>query len=327
MAVAWGRNPKHTPLSCKVMNTRIGLCILLGLSLLGSAGGNTSAEALQPLVETQDASNVIVPNVTGIPSDVALQILQIAGLNGKIQRGSGRSLTVDSQAPKAGSLVAPGSEIVLALGKAVIQSKTLTTFTSKDTQHVTVMTTTPGTNTQEQQNMYYTSSVQLDVANVPAWYPKRFLEASQTNRSVPSILGTQRSGGPNNILGGKPLNTVSGDQVPIIMLRTEGWQNGWIPNGSYASSQSVNVSPSSSLSSSGLNIQRAGDTFASVSVPAVRRLSFSDAEIAFKKAGLEIGSVTKIEDYHLRSGIVLEQFPAAKTLVQKGTKIDLRVVK
>lgn len=298
------------------MKKRIGLCVFFVLLLLGSAGGISSIEALQASVTSPEASNVIVPNVTGIPSDVALQILQMAGLNAKIQRGSSRSLTVNSQEPKAGVLAVLGSEVMLAVGGSKIMTS----------EQVIVFVPEQKTKGQPQtimiQQVPATNVKTLNVKTSLAWYPKKFLTNTQRSSSGPSILWSS-SDGSSSTLRVEPLNTV---KVPIIMAPTVGWQYGWVPQGSYSPPQSS--SQSIRLQSENLyeySIQRVH--VSSVRVPPVVRLWLSDAEIAFKKAGLSIGNVTQVEDYYLRSGTILQQFPAENSLVPLGTRIDLRVVK
>ncbi len=292
------------------MKNRIGLCILFSLFL---AGGVTSVEAIKPLVEAQETSNAIVPNVTGIPSDVALQILQMAGLHAEIQRGSSRSLIVDSQEPRAGALLAVGSKVVLAVGGSVIK----TSAPQAQVQPPVIFVTQPSV------------PAASDVQPFLAWYPKHFLNGKQDGQSDLYILGRQ-SKGQSNIFGAKPLNMASDGTVPIIMAPTGGWQYGWVPYGSYAPQQSspqeIRPQPETDSGYSILNVP-SDSVGRSVSVPPVMRLLQSDAEIAFKKKGLEIGKVTQIEDYQLRSGLIVKQSPAAQSFVAVGTKVDLWVVK
>lgn len=321
------------------MKKHLLLYVLMSFILGNLAGGITSVDALEHVGAAQESSNTIVPNVTGIPSDVALQILQMAGLAAKIQRGPGHSLIVDKQEPGAGALVAQGSEVLLAVGNAEPEQpvEPLGVAAPERTQGVlvagseaeqTILSQQQPVTVQQPSILYAPNVASPEVQPKMAWYPKRFLTKAQPDSSTLSLFSTQQPAGYSNIFQAKPLQIFSNKNIPIIMAPTFGWQHGWIPYAAYTP-YTQTQSSSQAESSSALSIQSAptGSVTRSVEVPAVFRLLRTDAEIAFQKAGLAIGNLTLVEDYHLRSGIVLRQFPAAKTLVPVGSKVDLWIVK
>ena len=63
-----------------------------------------------------------------------------------------------------------------------------------------------------------------------------------------------------------------------------------------------------------------------VSVPYVLRLRQEDAVVALQKMGLAV-EIFQIEDPQVRPGLVVKQFPAARTLVPAGTKVQLWTAK
>ena len=343
VAVACGEQPDPTALFCNVMKKRIQFCILIGFILGSFVGGSVLGEALQPLSATQGVEKVIVPNVTGIPSDVALQILQMAGLAAKIQASSGRSLNVDKQDPGAGSLVAFGSMVVLEVGGATSVSPELETlslpqenFRSDGAAGGSALLGQEG-EVNVLRELYGPQSSDLQVQPMMAWYPQGFLTSdTRGGSSMPSLLGTRSAPeGRSNIFKAKPIQIFSGDDVPIIMAPTEGWQHGWVPSVSYAPVRQPAYSYYTAGSSSssiqvvsgarGYSVSKSEGQL--VSVPSVLRLFVSDAESAFKKWGLTIGRITQVETPQTRSGLIKQQFPEANSLVPKGTKVDLWVVK
>ena len=197
------------------MKTRIGLCWIF-LAILGIiAGGNVSVEALEPRTNIQKPSKAVVPNVTGIPSDLALQILQLAGFDGKIQRGLSRSLTVESQEPKAGALAATDIIIVLGVGGATLKTSVAENKSDSATVPETKQTVgIQGVRGQSSPNLELpVTPQQANIKPIMAWYPQRFLTGA---------TDAQTRGGPKT-LGNK--SSASG--VPIILAPTQGWQYGW----------------------------------------------------------------------------------------------------
>ncbi|WAM34777.1 Stk1 family PASTA domain-containing Ser/Thr kinase [Caldicellulosiruptor morganii] len=70
-----------------------------------------------------------------------------------------------------------------------------------------------------------------------------------------------------------------------------------------------------------------GPKIEKVSVPDVTNMDITSARELLQKTGLSVGNITYKEVTDRESGMVLEQFPYANTMVDKGSSVDLIVAK
>ena len=64
-------------------------------------------------------------------------------------------------------------------------------------------------------------------------------------------------------------------------------------------------------------------TTGAIPVPNVMNLRQGDAVIAIQKAGLRIGSITRVQNSQWRAGLVMKQLPRSRAIVSAGTQIHL----
>ena len=299
--------------------TLICWCIVL---LIAASGADASAQ-----------QNVIVPNVSGIPHDVAAHLLRIAGLRPIVKFDAQRSLIITQQQPKPGTLVIAGSDVILSTGAAaeaqaaiqsmqVVQPETsyVTGIPQNEPMRSVTIQATPQPVTQQR--------APKTTGGLP-WYPKKFLSPSP-DVQTPNLLRSRimSSGGQSNILGATPYSQRQAQ--PVILRSARGWQEGWYVQGWEPKSAAAINAPSSGNSSiqsydGRSSIQATGATSSGdvVIVPYILYLSASDAATALYKAGLNVGAIVAVNDPEAQRGVVTQQSPPARSLIQRGTAVQL----
>lgn len=260
-------------------------------------------------------TKVVVPNVGGISQDVAAQILQTVGLKARVQHASSRSLLVVKQEPVPGTLLSVGSEVVLSTGNIAVTTASQPTAFSVTPEQSKVL----GERPYPQQSPPISSSDRVTNSTIMVWYPKQFLSQEQPQ---PSVFQTQaRRTESSNILRAP---SSSGEAVPLI-VSTGGWREGWFA----ADRRAIQGSDNSAANTSRVFAHSSKDVRGAtvVPVPRVIRLPQEDARTALQKSGLSIGTIIQVENFRLKSGLVLRQFPQARSIVPVGTEVQLWVVK
>jgi len=274
-------------------------------------------------------NNVIVPNVSGIPHDVAAHLLRVAGLRPIVKFDAQRSLIIAQQSPKPGTLVIAGSEVILSTGtsnesRAAVQA--VPTYQPETSYVLPQQETSSRSITIQavpQSQPITTPRAPQAMGSLP-WYPKKFLGPVQ-DVEVKSILRNRSlSTGTSNILNVTPYSKQQ--SKPVILRNARGWQQGWHVQGWEPGTSTVST------------VQGSGDDWSSIqggsgdalpadviAVPPVAYLPLSDASAALRKAGLSVGSVRKIDDPQAQRGVVTQQSPDAHSLVPRGTAIQLWV--
>ncbi len=290
-------------------------------------------------VAAQD--KVIVPNMAGIPQDVAAHQLQIAGLKPVVQFDRNRSTIVTQQRPQPGTLVPLGSEVIIDTGVITTQMHTLTESQDASRSQIQGGERDRGLDrpisiqAPPQQN----STRRTTTTPALAWYPRRFLE-SNTAR-IQNIPQTRTpSADTSNILQARPF--LYRENKPVILRSVRGWQEGWHAQGNASGGQAVSTIESAQPETNSTQEGRSrifsvfgifrsdAQPTANVStgmtvVPNVLQLQQSDAAFAINKAGLRVGGLTGIADTQARSGAVVRQSPQPRALVPVGTAVQLWV--
>lgn len=301
--------------------TLICWCIAL---LIAASGADASAQ-----------ENVIVPNVSGIPHDVAAHLLRIAGLRPIVKFDAQRSLIITQQQPKPGTLVIAGSDVILSTGAAAEAQAAIQSMQAvqPETSYVTVIPQNEpvrSVTVQAAPQPVTQQSAPKTTSGLP-WYPKKFLSPS-SDVQTPNLLRSRimSSGGQSNILGATPYSQRQAQ--PVILRSARGWQEGWYVQGWEPNNTAAMNAPSTGNSSiqggdGRSSIQAAGATSSGdvVIVPYILYLSASDAATALYKAGLNVGAIVAVNDPQAQRGVVTQQSPAARSLVQRGTSVQLWV--
>ena len=291
-------------------------------------------------VSGADASaqeNVIVPNVSGIPHDVAAHLLQIAGLRPIVKFDAQRSLIITQQQPKPGTLVIAGSDVILSTGVVEDAQRAVQSIqvVQPETSYVTVIPQNEPTRSATIQTVPQTVTQQSAPKTTRglAWYPKKFLSPSsdvQTPNLLRSRILSSESGGRSNILGATPYSQRQAQ--PVILRSARGWQEGWYVQGwepNKTTTMNVQYSGDSSIQGGDgrSSIQATGATSSGdvVIVPYILYLSASDAATALYKAGLNVGAIVAVNDPEAQRGVVTQQSPPARSLIQRGTAVQLWV--
>lgn len=305
------------------------LAVLIGFIMACVAGiGSVAAQ-----------DKVIVPNMAGIPQDVAAHQLQIAGLKPVVQFDRNHSTIVTQQRPQPGTLVPLGSEVIIATGVITTQMHTLTESQDASRSQIQGGERDRGLDRPISiQTQPQPTSTRPTVA-APAWYPRRFLE-SNTAR-IQNIPQTRTpSADTSNILQARPF--LYRENKPVILRSVRGWQEGWHAQGNASGGQAVSTIESAQPETNSTQEGRSrifsvfgifrsdAQPTANVStgmtvVPNVLQLQQSDAAFAINKAGLRVGGLTGIADTQARSGAVVRQSPQPRALVPVGTAVQLWV--
>ena len=310
------------------------LAVLIGFIMACVAGiGSVAAQ-----------DKVIVPNMAGIPQDVAAHQLQIAGLKPVVQFDRNRSTIVTQQHPQPGTLVPLGSEVIIATGVITTQMHTLTEPQGASRSQIQGGERDRGLDrpisiqAPPQQN----STRRTTATPALAWYPRRFLE-SNTAR-IQNIPQTRTpSSETSNILQARPF--LYRENKPVILRSVRGWQEGWHAQGNASGGQAVSTIESAQPENNSTQEGQEGRSrifsvfrifrsdaqpTANVStsmtvVPNVLQLQQSDAAFAINKAGLRVGGLTSIADMQARSGAIVRQSPQPRALVPVGAAVQLWV--
>ncbi|PID57703.1 hypothetical protein CSB45_05575 [candidate division KSB3 bacterium] len=323
LVVAYGGMPESIPLfPCAIMKRYIKYCMICLCMFLWV---NPAAGYLEIMAEGREPLKVVVPNLKGIPSDLALQIVQLVGLNGKIQHAGPHTVMVIAQQPAPGALVASGSQIVLSLGETVRpepRSTTQVTLQRAGQGGAGLAAPVVPATQQNQMSIMYAPKKSVEVGTPLAWFPRQFLR-NEHSRSMVPFLQRELPKTKENPYGVKPFRMTSSGSLPIVLVPTQGWQYGWIPSlDRVAPPQSPGVSASPGVApvilSSGAS---------AIQVPSYIRLSLSDAKLSIRNRGLAVGTVVSVAHSQMRSGLVVQQSPSAGVLVPQGTAISLWVVK
>ena len=293
-------------------------------------------------VAAQD--KVIVPNMAGIPQDVAAHQLQIAGLKPVVQFDRNRSTIVTQQRPQPGTLVPFGSEVIIATGVITTQIQTLAKPQDASRSQIQGGERDRGVDRpiSMQAQPQQASMRRTTATPALAWYPRRFLE-SNTAR-IQNIPQTRTpSADTSNILQARPF--LYRENKPVILRSVRGWQEGWHTQGNASGGQAVSTIESAQPENNSAQEGQEGRSrifsifrifrsdaqpTANVStgmtvVPNVLQLQQSDAAFAINKAGLRVGGLTGIADMQARSGAVVRQSPQPRALVPVGAAVQLWV--
>ncbi len=281
---------------------------------------------------------IIVPNVSGIPHDVAAHLLRIAGLRPIVKFDPQRSLIITQQEPKPGMLVVTGTDVIISTGtvsQSAVQSAPsaepetsyLTAIPQEDRTRSVSIQAIPSSQPTTQQRA-------SQVTGAPQWYPKKFLGQVQDVQVQSFLRKRTLSSGSSNILGATPYLQQS--SRPVVLRNARGWQQGWFVPGWEPGNTTVQaVNPPSLWSSiqgigqSTIQAQPSDTTSTAgevVIVPPVLQLQQRDAAAALQMAGLVVGSVFSVQDSQTRSGVVTQQSPKAHSVVSRGTAVQLWVV-
>lgn len=327
------------------------LCCIIGLSIC--------ALGMQGTVNTQQ-NTVVVPNVKGVSLEVAAKILQTVGLQPWFHGSSNLAALVERQVPQPGFELPIGGEVILVAdttGKTTLN--VLSTGTQQFTSSVSLQPEIPTTGVsiprgtsavtssnvvtyisvapdqttwQTSQSLAYPVKQQGDSSTIfyqpsqraisryfvadpqprfyPAWYPKQFL-------TVVSPQGSTST---------QPLDSMRITVQPQVVGQT-GIQSylTWYPK-VYVSGES---SWESGILSQSDREQRIGvfavSTTPAVPVPNLLWLRQGDATVAIQKAGLTVGKISRVQSSQARPGLVLQQTPRARAIVQAGTQVHLWV--
>ncbi|GAK51273.1 hypothetical protein U14_02516 [Candidatus Moduliflexus flocculans] len=275
-------------------------------------------------------NNVIVPNVNGIPHDVAAHLLRIAGLKPIVKFDQQRSLIITQQQPKPGMLVVAGTEVIISTGSssesqiAVLPAQTV----QPETSYVTVVPqqydTTRSVTIASTPNQPAATQRASQTTGALPWYPKKFLGPAQDVQIQGILRNPASSSGTSNILGATPYSQQS--PKPVILRSVHGWQEGWYvqgwepgkTTGTSSSAGNQILGGSSGESSTLLSGEMA-------IVPPILYLPVADAASALRKAGLSVGSVVAVDDPQAQRGVVTQQSPSVRSVVPRGTAVQLWV--
>ncbi len=308
--------------------------------------------------------SVIVPNVEGIAQDVAAQIIRTAGLQPLLQSASNMSALVTGQDPRPGLSVAAGSEVLLTTGEEVIDGpRTAPTMPAPPAQpeqqivtragEVTitpaapsaqqpappaqhVVTAAASTTLAVSEFRIFARPIQAPVTpnflvdakakRYPPWYPKAFLSAGAA-RKIGQQTTIQATGATNQIAVFSHIPARQSGMENVTPPWHEGWYypQRWTKRGRTASSQVVSATPSRTPSIQSADVHVTQKITGRVLVPRVLRLHEADAAYAIKKAGLKVGTITRVSHPQLKAGIVVEQAPQGKAFVEAGTAVHVWV--
>ena len=145
-------------------------CVIISMNFL----------TLVPGIVYAQQGEVIVPNVTGIKQELAIQILRTTGLQAQIQNMSHSSDIIVQQSPQPGIYLSMGSVVTLVSTSVFKESSA-----SWSSQQQNQITTYPSPSFQPAQtaSVYQLYQVpasqywvgQTQVKRYPIWYPKQFL--------------------------------------------------------------------------------------------------------------------------------------------------------
>lgn len=320
--------------------------MLLSLSVSGISGG----------VNTDRL--ILVPNVEGISVVLATQTLLMVDLAPRLASSAQPSALIVRQEPRPGATLPPGGEVVLATSLTDNLSRVVSTTDTRGllpptTVHVTggadrsrslsssntltssgspvnsgqILTLPDGQGTifyqpsQAPVNPYFTQSTTPRL--YPPWYPKHLLTqgtASQQNMmgitvqpgtSSPAVVSEQ-SQRPYQIAV-TPVTSVAPQPLyPRVDPYQPGYStvSGW--GGAASTTQPVGVYATS--------------TNPAVSMPNVLRLYQADATAALSRVGLT-ASLIYVDSAEGRSGVVVQQAPAAYALIQSGSIVQLWIAR
>ncbi len=306
--------------------------------------------------------SVIVPNVEGIRQEVAAQLLRIAGLQPKMQGSIDPSAVVVDQEPRPGVSLPAGSQVALIAGTVLQTTESSRTLQISSSDFsgtsgitslasggaiitlgsgVTVMpldtssqlTSRSIVSSQSAQYGAYSQIQRMPVTpyfladtrlkRYPVWYPRNHLP-----QAFP-----QDSQGTVQVRNTGQIQTFS-DEDQMMSNVAPHWYGGWYYPQAWTSQRRA------AITGSGTTIQSTSSTIQNVQtvqihtqqsstgvlpVPNLMRLREADAVAAIQKAGLAVGTVTRSQDSQWPSGLVMQQSPRARAIVQAGTKVHLWV--
>lgn len=275
-------------------------------------------------------NNVVVPNVSGIPHDVAAHLLRIAGLKPIVKFDQQRSLIITQQQPKPGMLVVAGTEVIISTGSssesqiAVLPAQTVQPETSYVTAVPQQYDTARSVTIASVPNQPVTTqrSSQATTGALP-WYPKKFLGPAQDVQIQGILRNPASSSGTSNILGATPYSQQS--PKPVILRSVHGWQEGWYVQGWEPGKTTGNSASAENQILGGSGESGALLTGEMAIVPPILYLPVADAASALRKAGLSVGSVVAVDDPQAQRGVVTQQSPSARSVVPRGTAVQLWV--
>lgn len=172
----------------------------------------------------------------------------------------------------------------------------------------------------------------------PVWYPRQFLElsaqtATMTTQSQTVTLTPQVQSFSQSSISPYLLTT-----TPATQQRSSEWYalpQGWSTPQGWMTSQGVMMPQTqqtwpvqqsyyyTTSSPQTMPVQTQIMGIGSVPVPNVMRLRQADAMFAIQKAGLTVGNIMLMQNTQTGAGLVMNQSPRPRSIVQTGARVDL----
>lgn len=273
------------------------------------------------------------PNVVGLSQAAALQAIQAAGLTATVTTAASFAVpagTVISQNPTAGLNVFPGSAIAIVVSSGsgldatvpeVVGLSQSAAVSAIQTAGLTVTVTTETSTTVPAGTVIKQDPVG-GIKVKPGSPVAIVVSAGFTPTAVPDVVGQPLASAQTAITGaGLTLGTVTlsaSDSVPAGTVLSQN------PSGG---SQAAPASPVNLTVSSGPTAPPSPPpvTPGDIPVPDVKGLQKTAATAAIHNSGLIVGAIIQKYDATVPAGTVIDQSPAAGTLVAAGVVVSLTV--